>query len=103
MPLELLGFYLTFLHPCLTSSESTPKEMTTPPSPLSYQNGVTGNEFCFGLVTAVFKLSQKQLEAHNFQPNHKATKEIVLCTSRGFQTDAGGAQMGSFLEKYKSS
>ena len=42
MPLELLGFYLTsFLHPCLTSSESTPKETTALPSLLSCQNGVT--------------------------------------------------------------
>lgn len=84
----VLFHFCSFLHPCLTSSKSSPKEMIAPLSPLCCQNGDTVDAFCFCFVTTVFKLSRKHTDAGNFKVNHKATKETELGASMGYQTDS---------------
>lgn len=70
---------------------------------LSCRNGDTV-DFCLGLVTEVFKLSQKHTDAGNFQANRKTAKETKLCASMGDHTDPQEARpTSSFLQNHQQS
>lgn len=105
-PLEVLGFdFMSGLSwgPRLTSLESSPRETTGPLVLLSCRNGDTV-DFCLGLVTEVFKLSQKHTDAGNFQANRKTAKETKLCASMGDHTDPQEARpTSSFLQNHQQS
>jgi hypothetical protein len=74
----VFDFFLYF--PCLSV---TSPEIIALPLAAKLSNGDTVDDFCFGLVATVFKMSRKHTDAGNFQAQGRAAEETEPSASMG--------------------